>query len=490
MTGWALTRTNVAAWNTGALSDLAGAVGGGNTTYADQIDRGPRHFADLNGAWAGQAYAAAYNRIGEDHWQARKINEEVTDLADLLNHAAGRLADEQSVLLGKVADAEDPRSAIAGETLEVSDVWKVIATYPPNATDDDRRTITDRVTAHQGLINAAFYSLRDAAAQFDQAIRTAAQQVRDAGSNFGDGVDAPTIPGTAIPAPDSSDPRTVASSAAFEKMFGHPPVTDVDRATANALNPNSYDPKYQGVPPNIVVARIKPVPGQGVVRTGQYIQERDVVDPSSKNAFGRNKGDNRTADPNFDPEHTRVATYVDYENGIVVFRQNPSVVQEADGSGSHVEVGRPEATVVQATDGSVRIKYDAADPIGMGGPMREFGWSVNGDLVFTPTENGVRIDGTRTNYPWLEAYQTSIAQGNREIAVDPPTGLGTGSSFGPSINLQGHHEIGSGGQALDDDKWKGWNSLYDVKVDVPGTPLGNPNTPPTVSRHPSELPTA
>ncbi|NKY87081.1 hypothetical protein [Nocardia veterana] len=288
---------------------------------------------------------------------------------------------------------------------------------------------------------------------------------------------------------DRADPARIrTSAAAFQQTMGRPPVSATDWLTAEALNPNSYDPKYKGVQPNIIVARIQPVPGQGVVRSGQYIQERDVADPSLSNPAGRNKGDNRTSDPNFDPEHTRVATYVDYENGLVVFRQNPSVVQEADGRSGHVEAGKPEASVVQAADGSVRIKYDAADPIGAGGPSRDLGWSVNGDLVVTPTKEGARIDGTRTNYPWMEAYQSYPDGHQRTIGVDPPQGFGTGSSYGPSINLQGHHDVGSGGQALADDKWKAWNLNYDVKVERPGTSLGDPAHPPIVTPPPSHGP--
>lgn len=60
----------------------------------------------------------------------------------------------------------------------------------------------------------------------------------------------------------------------------------------------------------------------------QYIEQRDVSDPDPNplnlNPGARDLGNNRTADPNFDPEHTKVTTYVDYENGIVVMRQNPS----------------------------------------------------------------------------------------------------------------------------------------------------------------------
>ncbi|MFI6869790.1 WXG100 family type VII secretion target [Nocardia sp. NPDC050406] len=490
MSGWALTRANVTAWNATALADLAGAIVGGNATYEYQIDRGPQHFANLNGAWSGRAYDAAYNRVGEDHWQAKKIKEEVTDLVDLLNQAASRLATEKSVLLGKVADAEDPAFTIAGETLTVSDVWKVTATYPPKVTADDRRKIDDRVASEQGLVNSAFYSLRDAAAQFDQAIRTAAQQIRDAGSNFGDGVDAPVVPGTVIPAPGSSEARTVASAAAFEGMFGRPPVTDIDWATAKSLNPNSYDPKYQGLPPEIRVVKIQPQPGQGLVRTSHFIEQRDVSNPQWNNPLGRDRGDDRGADPHFDPEHARVTTYVDYENGIVVMRQNPSVVQNADGSPGEVRVAAPDGEVWQADDGSVRVKYNAGNPfapeLAADPPILnsdnttldtgDHKLTVNGDLVFTPGRDGVTINGTRTDYPSLEAYQDRPDGSTRTIAVDPAV---TGRSWGPAVNLPFHHDIGNPDNAFP--KFHDWNYDYDVPGNPkPSTPFGPVADPPGV----------
>ncbi len=68
----------------------------------------------------------------------------------------------------------------------------------------------------------------------------------------------------------------------------------------------------------MVVGRIEPVPGQGIVRMGLYIPAGEVVN------FPHNDlGDDRGEDQTFDPERTRVSLYVDYENGLVIARQNP-----------------------------------------------------------------------------------------------------------------------------------------------------------------------
>ena len=169
-------------------------------------------------------------------------------------------------------------------------------------------------------------------------------------------------------------------------------------ATAEALNPNSYDPLYQGTKPEIRVARIEPVPGQGVVRVSQYIEQRDVT---SSLDGARDFGNDRLATPQFDPEDTKVTTYIDCENGIVVMRQNPFVELNENGGPGRVKVGVPEVTVWQTSEGAVRIQYNAANPFAPEiarnppWPMENNPVTVNGDLVFTPTADGVRVDGTQ-----------------------------------------------------------------------------------------------
>jgi hypothetical protein len=45
---------------------------------------------------------------------------------------------------------------------------------------------------------------------------------------------------------------------AFKQVYGREPVSANDWGMAAALDPHSYDPKYQGVPPGIVVGRLTP----------------------------------------------------------------------------------------------------------------------------------------------------------------------------------------------------------------------------------------
>lgn len=290
--------------------------------------------------------------------------------------------------------------------------------------------------------------------------------------------DAPT------PLPDGTvrrdDPARVRASAeAFEKVFGRLPTSPSDWSTAEALNPNSYDPKYQGVGPQIKVVKINPVPGQGVVRASQYIEQRDVISGPGTRDFGNN----RTASPSFDPEDTKVTTYIDYENGIVVMRQNPSVELNTEGGPGQVKIGTPEGKIWQTPDGAVRIQYDAANPFAPGiakdppWPAGDHAWTVNGDLVFTPQQGGVRVDGTRTDYPSFEVYQDLPSGSTRTVLIDPAA---SGAGWGPIANLPYHHDVGAGGSAFTPFDTGGWNPKYDVKVPLPSTPFGPASNPPSV----------
>ncbi|NNH72328.1 hypothetical protein HLB23_21115 [Nocardia uniformis] len=185
---WNLTRANVTAWQTSALSDLAGAIETAAKTYDEKSGSMSTHFANLNGSWAGKAYDAAYNRIGEEHRESLKVGDEVDDIVTALRAADTRLHNERETLLNKVADAEDPAGAIAGEKVTVSDSWLVSATTPDGVTDEQKKQIRDACKLHQDAIGTALMSLRDAAFEEAQKVTTASQEARDRGTYFGDGI--------------------------------------------------------------------------------------------------------------------------------------------------------------------------------------------------------------------------------------------------------------------------------------------------------------
>ncbi|MGW4738511.1 hypothetical protein [Nocardia xishanensis] len=267
--------------------------------------------------------------------------------------------------------------------------------------------------------------------------------------------------------PRSDPDRLRTSAAAYQQIFGRAPSSPTDWKTAEALNPNSYDPKYQGVPPSIKVARIEPVPGQGIVRAAAYIPASEVF-----NMPENDLGDNRAEDPNFDPEHARVVTYVDYENGLIITRQNPSVTTSGE-----VQVGEPQVQAQQLPNGSVMIQYDAANPFAPPGSSLT-GHTVNGELVIAPASGNpgtsrVVAGGEITDYPSMEIYQDNSAGNGRPVLIDPAD---SGSKWGPATNLPSFHEVGGGKEMFE--PFKADFNDPNWERNKP-TPLGSPSNPPT-----------
>jgi hypothetical protein len=288
--------------------------------------------------------------------------------------------------------------------------------------------------------------------------------------------------------PASDDERRQNQIEAFTQLFGRQPTSTADWTTAAVLDPHTYDAKYQGVESEVRVVKIDPQPDQGVVRVSQWIPQRDV----KSGFFSRNFGNDRGPDRNFDPENTKVTTYIDYENGIVVMRQNPSVELDDHGGPGQVRVSEPHGSVTQLADGSVRIKYDAGNPFAPGistnpnGLFEDHTWTVNGDLVFTPGSDGVHVDGTRTDYPSLEVYQDLPNGSTRTVLIDPAQS--GNSNVGPLFNLPFHHDVGVGGKAFGPfDRADGWNPRYDVRVPLPATDFGPATTPPSASPLPRSV---
>ncbi|WP_405178195.1 alpha/beta hydrolase [Nocardia sp. NBC_01377] len=236
MSDWALTRPNVVSWDPAVLTGLADHVDEANGRYADELRRMTRWVADAHTSWAGAAYDAASDRVDEDYRQASKINAEVIDLATVLRQAGLRLTGERANLIGKVETAENI-TPIAEETYRVQDDWTLRVGFADNAPADKRAEITGNARAYQGLIDKAFFELRDAARSADRLIRAAAQQVRDAGDAVGEALDRPVIVGTEDPRVDRAvsappDNATVAQNAAWWDS-----LTDTERKDVVARHP-------------------------------------------------------------------------------------------------------------------------------------------------------------------------------------------------------------------------------------------------------------
>ena len=416
----------------------------------------------------------ATNSLGVQATQLPKIGADLENVAATLAEAQRSGEGEISSLEGALQDLDDQ----IGEAIELENSSQLAAS--------ERRLLEHYI---DGLEKDAIDDTKASLSKLTQIRDRYSQQLRRSMTNLRkqDGYDAPIQAFDAdIPESPSQDQRRQNQIEAFKQVFGREPTSAADWETAAALDPQTYDPKFKGAQSQIEVVKIRPVPGQGVVRVSQWIEQRDVT---SSLTGKRDLGNNRAADQHFDPEDTKVTTYIDYENGLVILRQNPSVEETSTGAPGTVKVGTPKGSVTQLADGSVRVKYDAGNPFApsitadTNGPLAGHTITVNGDLVFTPGPQGVQVNGTRTDYPSLEAYQDFPGGGTRMLLIDPAQ---AGSSVGPMFNLPFHHDVGAlGGRAFAPFDSGGWNPEYDVPTPLPPTEFGPVTQPPSVPPLPS-----
>ncbi|MBP2453003.1 hypothetical protein [Mycolicibacterium lutetiense] len=224
---------------------------------------------------------------------------------------------------------------------------------------------------------------------------------------------------------------------AFRGVFGRAPKSPADWKTAEALDPHSYGRMVKGAPPNIVVGKVKPVPGQGVVQGNLFIPGEDAVAPSiepNRPLFPHgefNAGDNRGFDPEVGSEANRVQITVDYENGLVTARQNPSVNLTT----GETQAGKPDIAVTQKADGGVLVQYNAADPFSPGGQdlAKALNYSVNGEIAVQPGASGPSVGGNITTFPSFEVAHTSVDGQVTSLLQSAPSF--TDSEFGPMVGL-------------------------------------------------------
>ncbi|WP_204802673.1 hypothetical protein [Mycobacterium riyadhense] len=442
---------------------------------------------------ARRRFEASWNRENGDH--------PINDSAEV--ERITRSLGMQSEQLPKIAiDLENIAAALA-ETQHTSGV--LISTLETQLQDLDRqlgealdlensghlsaveRSIIDQRTSaleHQAIgdTNATLVQIQSTRTGYSDYLQKSLATLRVDGYDqapIGD-LDASGSPSKAEPEGN----RRQNQIEAFTKVFGRQPSSAADWETAAALDPHSYDPKNGGVPANIVVGRIEPVPGQGVVRTNLFIPGRAVLDPQADiPPYHNNLGDNRGFSPTAGPEASRVSIYVDYENGIIVARQNPSIDEKT----GQIRAGTPTISAVQRSNGSVMIKYSAADPFSPGGeaPAKALSFDVNGTIVIEPTAAGPRVGGTVTNFPAIEIYSDRPGASTTTLAQAWPHFVD--GALGPAAGLWWHKPIGD--QALE----LGFNDQYPApKVPAlphPGHgPSAAPIAPPLVATPPGTYP--
>ncbi|SHQ64458.1 Uncharacterised protein [Mycobacteroides abscessus subsp. bolletii] len=409
--------------------------------------------------WDGKIAEAVQNRGADDRKAIQHMGDALAKLG----------ADTVSTVTESVMPAlKDVRQLI--ENAEKIDGFTVnddlsVSYNPPSGTSEER--------AQQ---------CRDACARFSEQIKDAAEKWWSAEQHAGELIDRATqalsgnfnpLAGGGVPVGGltqalgwlsrSLTPKE-SQEAAFQSVFGRAPSTPADWTTAAMLNPHNYDPKYKGVESDIKVAKIEPQPGKGQVQINAFIPGEKVWN------FGKDRGDNRGFDKNASPEHSRVSMLVDYENGVVIHRQNPSVNADTGA----VAVGTNPDISVKQKGSALNIQYESADgflPGGLASGQASF-HTVKGDIALVPTDSGIQVGGTVTSFPALEIYH-----GDRALVQYMPS-LGR-NEFGPLLQLPLSHAEGDA-SLINQFHVPTAAARGDIPIATPGTQLGPTDHIPTV----------
>ncbi|MQY26198.1 TPR repeat region-containing protein [Nocardia aurantia] len=163
-------RSELDRWNLRALDDWAATLRTGNEKFLLEIDRSRKHFTDVGPDWSGTAYHAAYDRVGQDHDEARKIHGDIEDFLEAFTRAVGDVAAHRDVLRTKAADAEAAQ-------LTVTDDW-VVSGHG-----------TDAVHAHQDAVDTARRELARTEGELARLLGERAELVRAAGDLYGSSIE-------------------------------------------------------------------------------------------------------------------------------------------------------------------------------------------------------------------------------------------------------------------------------------------------------------
>ena len=411
------------------LGDAAQQLGDRITRLDDVMTCEHRRLAELRAAWHGVAAESAFTRADHDLAGQRLLRDKLGALASALAAGGFQLASIRAAVLDIV-------TGLRSRGWQVTDAG--IAVAPPSPTI--LRTFEAAFTAAIQRLLAIFPQVDQSTAAVVNTVAAASGAPTSSGGEavsyaFGPGGGPPLSPQHGSPEPESN--RRENQIDAFKAATGRDPVTENDWRTAAMLDPHNYFHKNAGVQSNVVVGRINPVDGQGVVQTNLFIPGEEAWYPDLTGGIsGHNLGDNRGFNPSAGPEDSRVVLFVDYDNGLVIARQNPSV----DTGGGGVKVGTPQINVSQNPNGSVKIDYRAVDPFSPGGEDVALAspWAVNGELVIKPTADGPVAGGIVSSFPAIEIYNHE-ADGTSEIAKIMPQNV---SQFGPLAGLPFSQDIG------------------------------------------------
>ncbi|HEU4363543.1 MAG TPA: hypothetical protein VFR27_18840 [Mycobacterium sp.] len=378
--------------------------------------------------WAGRAAEAAQNSIEATRKDLDAHGNEALAVARAADRAADRIDEVKHRLAVLRADAAAAQLVIDPLSNRV-----VAASNAPG------------LAARQAELQSRLDAIIGAANAVDEELANAI--------DMADGdAPIPTDPAAPVVGPDGLTPQQAAADAeqerhqraAFARVYGRDPVSANDWRMAAALDPVSYQPRNHGVDAEVVAGRFTPQPGRGVVRTNLFIPSEkvqnvamDFDDLFRGRWFPDNFGDNRGPSAFADMDGSRVSLLLDYDNGVIAVRQNPTGAVDGQRGGARAVV--PRVNVLEAADGRITVDYNAYDAYEniLG---RAAGLTVNGRVTFAPgAGGGVALGGDTTIYPSMETYQYRAGGQPVQLQWNPAN---SGSEVGPATSLMRHHWVG------------------------------------------------
>lgn len=230
------TLSDLEKWDTSALDRWISTTRAVNDEkFMEQLDKTRKHFSDLgvNRGWTGVAYDAAYNRIGQDHEQGRKLHMYIDAMLDAVKPAVATLHSYRGVVLARVGEAREAK-------LEVTDGFTV--------KQGKAKVSAGTIQTHQTAIDSARSALTRVISETSDQISRCTGDIRAAGNLIAGSVDVSRAPaqgdrGNADPSNDlrrKRDAQTEFDRLAKLKYMGvrHDPVTGrtVDDALETAKN--------------------------------------------------------------------------------------------------------------------------------------------------------------------------------------------------------------------------------------------------------------
>ncbi|WP_066912908.1 TPR repeat region-containing protein [Millisia brevis] len=179
------TRPQLTVWNTDALAGRAATIRRGDAAYMEHLPRARNRMVELDGSWTGRSHDAAYDRIGEDHDEGRKLSYEVLEFAEALEKAALRLSDERRVVLGRAEAAET--DIYFGAGFAVGGDWRVDVISGPDIAAEDVERIEQRAREHRDDIASAYRGLTGAIDDVIATITANGDEIRARGDQLARG---------------------------------------------------------------------------------------------------------------------------------------------------------------------------------------------------------------------------------------------------------------------------------------------------------------